>query len=198
MIGLFEGKDAAWNTNTIPDHFSFGEISSDWEKMMPFWKGDDTGADLHGGGCQEFRPRDGGGGSRTAKLFGRGRPQLNRNSHGRRRRKAACPLDRRRQTPHGRHRYQHALPQLRDEDCAACQENAAVRSPVSTRCFLPFLVGRGVCGLVRRRGGSRRGEAQLWSQILVSVLGKRAHCVPRRSRCDGNFWLLQQIQRIGT
>jgi len=36
MVGLFEGEAAAWNVESIPDTFSFGEISPDWERMAPF------------------------------------------------------------------------------------------------------------------------------------------------------------------
>lgn len=36
MIGLFETKAAAWNVNKIPNSFSFGEISPDWDRMTPF------------------------------------------------------------------------------------------------------------------------------------------------------------------
>ena len=36
MIGLFEPKGAAWNVETIPEDFSFGEISPDWDRMTPF------------------------------------------------------------------------------------------------------------------------------------------------------------------
>lgn len=36
MIGLFEPDSAAWNVDGIPDHFAFGEISPDWDRMAPF------------------------------------------------------------------------------------------------------------------------------------------------------------------
>jgi 4-methylaminobutanoate oxidase (formaldehyde-forming) len=36
MVGLFEPDCAPWNINRIPDDFSFGEISPDWERMTPF------------------------------------------------------------------------------------------------------------------------------------------------------------------
>ena len=34
MVGLFEGKAAAWNVKKIPDDFSFGQIEPDWERMF--------------------------------------------------------------------------------------------------------------------------------------------------------------------
>lgn len=36
MIGLFEPHAAPWQVSAIPEHFSFGEISPDWERMAPF------------------------------------------------------------------------------------------------------------------------------------------------------------------
>jgi len=36
MIGLFEPVAKAWNLKEIPEHFSFGEIEPDWERMEPF------------------------------------------------------------------------------------------------------------------------------------------------------------------
>ena len=36
MVGLFEPEAAAWNVDSIPGDFSFGEIPPDWERMMPF------------------------------------------------------------------------------------------------------------------------------------------------------------------
>ncbi|MCG8564027.1 MAG: FAD-dependent oxidoreductase, partial [Desulfobacterales bacterium] len=36
MIGLFEPKCAPWKLDGIPDNFSFGEISPDWDRMEPF------------------------------------------------------------------------------------------------------------------------------------------------------------------
>jgi glycine cleavage system aminomethyltransferase T/glycine/D-amino acid oxidase-like deaminating enzyme len=36
MIGLFEPVCAPWNIGKIPDDFSFGEISPDWDRMGPF------------------------------------------------------------------------------------------------------------------------------------------------------------------
>jgi 4-methylaminobutanoate oxidase (formaldehyde-forming) len=36
MIGLFEGKAASWNVESIPSDFSFGEITPDWERMEPY------------------------------------------------------------------------------------------------------------------------------------------------------------------
>ena len=36
MVGLFEAEAAAWNVGRVPDDFSFGEISPDWERMAPF------------------------------------------------------------------------------------------------------------------------------------------------------------------
>jgi 4-methylaminobutanoate oxidase (formaldehyde-forming) len=36
MVGLFEPVCAPWNISRIPNDFSFGEISPDWERMMPF------------------------------------------------------------------------------------------------------------------------------------------------------------------
>lgn len=36
MVGLFEGKAAAWNVNKIPETFSFGEIEPDWDRMAPY------------------------------------------------------------------------------------------------------------------------------------------------------------------
>lgn len=36
MVGLFEPLAAAWNVERIPDNFSFGEITPDWERMLPF------------------------------------------------------------------------------------------------------------------------------------------------------------------
>ena len=35
MLGLFEPGAAAWNLDGIPDSFSFGEITPDWERMTP-------------------------------------------------------------------------------------------------------------------------------------------------------------------
>lgn len=36
MIGLFEPVCAPWNLKAIPEKFSFGEISPDWDRMEPF------------------------------------------------------------------------------------------------------------------------------------------------------------------
>jgi 4-methylaminobutanoate oxidase (formaldehyde-forming) len=36
MIGLFEPECAPWNIKSIPNDFSFGEISPDWDRMGPF------------------------------------------------------------------------------------------------------------------------------------------------------------------
>lgn len=36
MVGLFEPQAAAWNVESIPKDFSFGEIEPDWERMAPF------------------------------------------------------------------------------------------------------------------------------------------------------------------
>jgi glycine cleavage system aminomethyltransferase T/glycine/D-amino acid oxidase-like deaminating enzyme len=36
MIGLFEPKCAPWQIGRVPDHFSFGEIPPDWDRMGPF------------------------------------------------------------------------------------------------------------------------------------------------------------------
>ena len=36
MVGLFEPVAAAWNVKRIPQDFSFGEITPDWERMAPF------------------------------------------------------------------------------------------------------------------------------------------------------------------
>ena len=36
MIGLFEPVCAPWKLNGVPNHFSFGEISPDWDRMIPF------------------------------------------------------------------------------------------------------------------------------------------------------------------
>ena len=36
MIGLFEPESASWNVDKIPEHFSFGEIDPDWDRMGPF------------------------------------------------------------------------------------------------------------------------------------------------------------------
>ena len=36
MIGLFERKGESWNTQRIPNDFSFGEISPNWDRMMPY------------------------------------------------------------------------------------------------------------------------------------------------------------------
>lgn len=36
MVGLFEPQAAMWNLERIPDDFSFGEITPDWERMTPF------------------------------------------------------------------------------------------------------------------------------------------------------------------
>ena len=35
MIGLFEPDAAPWNVDRIPDHFSFGEIEPDWDRVGP-------------------------------------------------------------------------------------------------------------------------------------------------------------------
>ena len=35
MLGLFEPGAAAWNLKGIPDSFSFGEITPDWDRMTP-------------------------------------------------------------------------------------------------------------------------------------------------------------------
>lgn len=34
MLGLFEGKGAAWNAKRIPNDFSFGQIDPDWNRMV--------------------------------------------------------------------------------------------------------------------------------------------------------------------
>jgi 4-methylaminobutanoate oxidase (formaldehyde-forming) len=36
MVGLFEGEAAAWNVDSVPNNFSFGEIPPDWERMAPY------------------------------------------------------------------------------------------------------------------------------------------------------------------
>jgi glycine cleavage system aminomethyltransferase T/glycine/D-amino acid oxidase-like deaminating enzyme len=36
MIGLFETEAAAWNIHNIPNEFSFGEITPDWDRMGTF------------------------------------------------------------------------------------------------------------------------------------------------------------------
>ncbi len=36
MIGLFEPQCAPWNVDRIPETFSFGEISPDWDRMGPY------------------------------------------------------------------------------------------------------------------------------------------------------------------
>jgi len=36
MVGLFEPDCAPWKINEIPNDFSFGEISPDWDRMTPF------------------------------------------------------------------------------------------------------------------------------------------------------------------
>jgi 4-methylaminobutanoate oxidase (formaldehyde-forming) len=36
MVGLFEPEAAAWNVDTIPGDFNFGEIEPDWDRMAPF------------------------------------------------------------------------------------------------------------------------------------------------------------------
>ena len=36
MVGLFEDRAAAWNVKSIPDQFSFGEITPDWDRMAPY------------------------------------------------------------------------------------------------------------------------------------------------------------------
>ena len=36
MVGLFEPVCAPWKLQGIPEHFSFGEISPDWDRMLPF------------------------------------------------------------------------------------------------------------------------------------------------------------------
>jgi 4-methylaminobutanoate oxidase (formaldehyde-forming) len=36
MLGMFEGAAAPWNVDRIPDTFSFGEISPDWDRMGPY------------------------------------------------------------------------------------------------------------------------------------------------------------------
>jgi glycine/D-amino acid oxidase-like deaminating enzyme len=35
LIGLFEPDAAPWNVDRIPDHFSFGEIEPDWDRVGP-------------------------------------------------------------------------------------------------------------------------------------------------------------------
>jgi heterotetrameric sarcosine oxidase gamma subunit len=36
MVGLFEPVAAPWNTDRIPDDFSFGDLKPDWDRMGPF------------------------------------------------------------------------------------------------------------------------------------------------------------------
>ena len=36
MLGLFEWVGASWNEKQIPNDFSFGEISPDWDRMGPY------------------------------------------------------------------------------------------------------------------------------------------------------------------
>ena len=36
LVGFFEWEGAAWNTTEIPQHFSFGEIEPDWDRMEPY------------------------------------------------------------------------------------------------------------------------------------------------------------------
>ena len=36
MVGLFEPVAAPWSLDGVPDDFSFGEITSDWERLGPF------------------------------------------------------------------------------------------------------------------------------------------------------------------
>lgn len=35
MVGLFEPDAAPWNVERVPDHFSFGEIDPDWDRVGP-------------------------------------------------------------------------------------------------------------------------------------------------------------------
>ncbi len=36
MIGLFEPVCAPWKIDKVPEHFSFGELQPDWDRMAPF------------------------------------------------------------------------------------------------------------------------------------------------------------------
>lgn len=36
MVGLFEPVGAPWKVEHVPDDFSFGEISNDWDRLAPF------------------------------------------------------------------------------------------------------------------------------------------------------------------
>jgi len=36
LVGLFEPVAAPWSLDGVPDGFSFGKISPDWERMEPF------------------------------------------------------------------------------------------------------------------------------------------------------------------
>ncbi len=36
MIGMFEPESAPWKVEGIPEHFSFGEIPPDWDRMGPY------------------------------------------------------------------------------------------------------------------------------------------------------------------
>jgi glycine cleavage system aminomethyltransferase T/glycine/D-amino acid oxidase-like deaminating enzyme len=36
MVGLFEGTAAPWQVGSVPDGFSFGRITPDWDRMAPY------------------------------------------------------------------------------------------------------------------------------------------------------------------
>lgn len=36
LVGLFEPEAAPWHIDTIPEHFAFGEIQPDWDRVTPY------------------------------------------------------------------------------------------------------------------------------------------------------------------
>ena len=36
LVGLFEGEAAPWQADGMPEHFNFGEIEPDWERITPY------------------------------------------------------------------------------------------------------------------------------------------------------------------
>ena len=105
LVGLFEPVAAPWSLDGVPDGFSFGKISPDWERMEPFLGpaldripvlSEIGRADLllragvvHRGRPAAARPRP-----RAGRVLRRGGPELARHPVRRRGRQHARALDR--------------------------------------------------------------------------------------------------------
>ena len=100
MVGLFEPVCAPWKVGGVPEDFSFGEITPDWDRMGPYVEKamrrvPDLARDRRAQvllRARELHARSGADrrrGARAQELLRRRGPQLDRHPH-RRRPRAAC------------------------------------------------------------------------------------------------------------